>query len=136
MNDILTSDVLDLAADEIQRRGWVQGSSGWREQGAVCLEGAIAAAMGSSWMETPLHELWSCPAYQAVAEHLGKDATMKNRYSEPKYHLWQFNDARGRTVEDVIAVLRAAAAVERAKEAVAGYEQEDQPLPLDESVAA
>ena len=113
MNAMLTSEVLDLAADKVQEHGWRQGD-GWEDRGAgLCLEGGIAAAVGglyytdgqmAGYLNTSA--LTRCPAYKAV-----------QGYRETDRDLWLWNDVRGRTQEDVIAVLRAAAAVERAKEA-------------------
>jgi hypothetical protein len=108
MTEMKTSEVLDLAADLIEERGWVQGT-GWEGSGALCLEGGIAAAAGTQrWSNGMVNTvaLHQCPAYIAVAEHLNRDAV-----------LWQWNDAEGRTAEEVITVLRAASAVASAKEA-------------------
>ena len=107
---ILTSDQLDLAADEIQRRGWTKGTSGWRiGDGPVCIEGAIVAVVGEN-TEFPLSSVERCPAYAAVREFIGMTEGER---------LWMYNDHIASSAEEVVAVLRAAAAVERAKEAVA-----------------
>jgi len=109
MNNFTTSEMLDLAADEIQRRGWTQGPNGWSSTGPVCLEGAIAAVSGVRTVDLGEQVMYStmgieeCPAFLAVRDYLG-------------FRPFAFND-RAESVEDVIAVLRAAAAVERAKEA-------------------
>ena len=143
MNDILTSEVLDLAADEIQRQGWRKGDAGWDgRDGGLCIEGAIAAAAGidtsfTDFSNGPFGGLWTCPAYKAVAEFLNMDVAFGHRSVDgtyvhsPKEPLWKYNDSIATDENEVIAVLRAAAAVERAKEAVAGYDKEDQELPLD-----
>lgn len=123
-----TSEVLDLAADYIRDHGWVKGT-GWDyfEGGPVCLEGAIAAVMeipalassmrllGRPMMDA--HRLRQCDAYQAVREFVG---------GKP----YEFNDASDVTMEDVIAVLRATAMVEYARENSV-YSTEDEPLPVE-----
>lgn len=107
-----TSEVQDLAADTIQRYGWEQGPTGWNnyEGSGYCLEGAIAAASGIAitgrW--TGIGRVTLCPAYKAVEEFLADRAFTAQ--------LWWFNDQVAKSEEDVIAVLRAAAAVERVKE--------------------
>lgn len=111
MSELKTSEVLDLAADMIEKYGWVQGIEGWdKGYGAgLCLEGGIVAALGRSLGSSPnritMREMWACPAYKAVQGYLGV-----------RPPLWWWNDDLSRTKEEVIEVLRAAAAVERAKE--------------------
>lgn len=106
---MLTSEVLDLAADEIERRGWVGPDTytedPWglaSESAPLCLEGGIMAAAGCQWISV----LPRCDAYQAVRAYLGSGVRT----------LYNWNDAAGRTQEQVIAVLRAASAVESARE--------------------
>lgn len=113
---MLTSEVLDLAADLIEQRGWAKGT-GWNETGEregapLCLEGGIQAAMGlhtQPYADDPseqwLADMKACPAYQAVKDYLNHPGTL---------YVW--NDALGRTKDEVIAVLRGAAAVERVNE--------------------
>jgi hypothetical protein len=114
-----TSEVLNRAADLIQERGWGQGSDTWTVAGdGLCIEGAIAAVaeiptMVCGRIVAPSRPaLEACPAYRAVAEHLAE-----------RHHdsLWRWNDHRTRTADEVIEVLRAAAAIEHAREA-AGVE--------------
>src|SRR5205085_1256462 len=58
-----TSEVLNRAADLIEERGWTHGS-GWDDIGGpLCLEGAIFAAA-----QAPVHS--RCPAYYAVRDYL------------------------------------------------------------------
>lgn len=112
-----TSEMIDLAADEIQRRGWTKGHRGWGATGPVCIEGAIAAVANIERITvlpgiltpTPnVRLLHDCPAYVAVREYLGM------RFDES---VWLYNDRIAKDAEEVVAVLRAAAAVERVKEA-------------------
>lgn len=133
MKNLKTSDVLDLAADAVQMGDWTQ-YTGWTERdGGICLEGGILAARGG----TTSREANNCPVGQAVREYLGLTPTYDPdsfwESGDPNAPLYNWNDADGRTKEEVIEVLRAAAAVERVKEAVAGYEIEDQPLPIEVS---
>jgi hypothetical protein len=119
-----TSEILDLAADVVEQRGWTTGSWNNAVEGApVCIEGGIAAAMG--WEvnlgvcgNETYREFQACPAYVAVKEYLGITGE----------YLYFWNDAvavegtefvSAHSQQEVIEVLRAAAAVERAKEAVA-----------------
>lgn len=129
MKQIATSEVLDLAADAIQMAGWTQGPNGWPGHGfpsgdhSICLEGGIMAALG--YEEDNRGMLYrGCPAYAAVQEYLGLE---RDRF------LFYWNDHVAESQEQVIEVLRAAAAVERVKEATVsrGYETEDQPLPVE-----
>lgn len=126
MTDLKTSVVLDLAADAIQMAGWGKGPSSWTADNdrGLCLEGGIAAAVGldKEVANFNFYALQTCPAYKAVQEYLGH-----------RRDLWSWNDRPQRTQQEVIEVLRAAAAVERVKEETVarGYETTDQPLPLD-----
>lgn len=111
-----TSEVLHLAADAIEKRGWTRGGPEGSDDpwglhgGPVCIEGAIQAASGVG--HTP--EFYFCPAYEAVIEHL--DLHPFPKVGPVMQGLWQWNDSRQRTSAEVIEVLRAAAAVEQARE--------------------
>ena len=114
-----TSELLNRAADEIQKYGWTTGPRGWyRDKNAgLCLEGGILAAMGLTYDEMSMLEFWACPAYNAVADYL--------RLPED-WELYAWNDgsvvsphAGVATAEKVIEVLRGAAMVEEAKERAA-----------------
>ena len=117
-----TSELLNRAADEIQKYGWTTGEDGWfRDKNAgLCLEGGILAAMGLNIGQMDLFEFWACPAYNAVADYLGLEQRAGNR------EVWRWNDgaivsphAGVATAEKVIEVLRGAAMVEEAKERAA-----------------
>lgn len=102
------SEQLDLAADMIQQHGWGKGVNSWQaSRGAgLCIEGGIAAATGTGFR---LDVLYRCPAYRAVMDYLGRDAYMP---------LYVWNDDEARDEQQVVETLRAAAAVERTKEAI------------------
>lgn len=119
--DLPVSEVLDRAADQIEERGWGAGGRGWGynpgdgtldQDAPLCIEGGILAALGypyqfdngTRWRE----EFVACPAYVAVAGYLGLTGAFDDVYS--------YNDANGRTEGEVIATLRACAAVEAARE--------------------
>lgn len=113
-----TSEILNKAADLIERYGWVQigdtpNSNPWGGAGKpMCLEGGILAAMGLEPTVNGLGDeqdaiLTACPAYKAVQEYL-----------DHPYRLYRYNDKEGRTAEEVIATLRGAALVESIKENV------------------
>lgn len=118
-----TSEVLDLAADAIERRGWAFGGpkslSGdpWGlndPSSPVCLEGGILAALGHTVADYTAGTFHACPAYTAVLDYLWPERTPYARHK-----LFEWNDEDGRTAAEVIEVLRATAAIERVKEAVA-----------------
>lgn len=135
MNDNLkTSQILDCAADEIEARGWHVGSGGWGwggQQSPLCLEGAIGAAQGIS--DGLSRAFNTCPAGRAVRDYLDMGEYNHDFVSreDPGAALYVWNDTPLRTQQEVIEVLRAAAAVERVKEATASYETADQPLPVE-----
>lgn len=105
---MLTSDVLNRAADLIEERGWAKGAAGWGRSGEnapLCLEGGIAAALGLSLGDSDADaEFRTCPAYVAVSTYL--DMT----------YAYDFNDAPYRTASEVIEVLRACAVIEASRE--------------------
>jgi hypothetical protein len=110
-----TSEVLNRAADLIEERGWVRGQ-GWPgvssaltgevyEGTALCLEGGVMAALGVSGHAG--YDAWfHCPARVAVQEYLAIGQTAP----------FHWNDREGRTVGEVIEVLRACALIEAARE--------------------
>ena len=109
-----TSEILNKAADLIEERGWVQGTGWGRDTAALCLEGGIAAAAGIVRTLGNGFIYQGCPAYDAVCSYL-------NRHPRPRQYpvldsLWDWNDTPGRTAEEVIEVLRAAALIEQARE--------------------
>lgn len=117
-----TSEVLDKAADLVQEQGWWQSPNGWpraaRQPAGLCLEGGIMAALGVTFDSDPsLEEFTACPAYRAVQSYLGLSHELDEdgQAVEP---LWRWNDDLTRKAAEVIEVLRAAAMVERTREAV------------------
>jgi len=106
-----TADVLDEAANIIERNGWTQGDY-HRPDGSksprdcpVDTTGALNLALGA---DTPSHDIRpDSPAEVALMRYLGIE------------YVPGWNDEEGRTVEEVIAALRGAAAAERG----AGEEQ-------------
>ena len=118
-----TSEVLDLAADVIEQRGWITGSWNNTRQGApVCIEGGIAAALGievdlGGSDEAAYDSFTSCPAYTAVREYLGiHDDDLLYGWNDEVASYAEGVVQHAHTQEEVVEVLRAAAAVERAKE--------------------
>ena len=118
-----TSELLNRAADEIQKYGWTTGEDGWfRDKNAgLCLEGGILAAMGLEFGVGNPEDFWACPAYNAVADYLGLEQGW-----DGSREVWRWNDgaivsphAGVATAEKVIEVLRGAAMVEEAKERAA-----------------
>lgn len=111
-----TSEVLNRAADLLEERGWRKGDWGLdndgEPSGALCLEGAVIAAMPMK--ERLFHRggvMYStydeCPAGLAVERYLD---------SKPGAGGYNWNDAEDRTASEVIEVLRACALIEAARE--------------------
>ena len=100
-----TADVLDKAANIIERNGWTQGDY-HRPDGRksprdwpVDTTGALNLALGA---DTPSHDIQpDSPAEAALMKYLGIE------------YVPAWNDQEGRTVEEVVVVLRGAAAAER-----------------------
>jgi len=122
------SEVLDKAADIIIRDGWMQGDfylttngSGryWDEQEAksapCCQFGAINRAVwGYAWAPSRVAEQWGGPNMWVAAKAEG----YINRYVQENLGLLgigavHWNDEDGRTAEEVVAALRAAAELAR-----------------------
>jgi hypothetical protein len=107
---IKTSDWRERAAQIIEERGWCQGSFA-DEFGQVCLGGAILAAFDLD----PLKPDWT-PAAREAIDAVGQevlpdpDADLNDTLLDDGYldvlGLW--NDADGRSKDDVIALLRRA----------------------------
>ena len=110
-----TSEVLNTAADLIEEHGWTQGHEGWRgHDSGLCLEGALAAALGLGARAGERLAVYACPAYAAVADYL--DLQPMPKIAPVRDSLWGWNDRQNRTATEVIATLRAAAVIEAAKE--------------------
>ena len=120
---------LSTAADLIDARSWAgrgdqpdPWGGGAATAAPLCMEGALLAASGVSLpafdgtlasfhaRDALLTALASSPAYRAVAEFLNLS---------PGRRLSDWNDAEGRTAVEVVAVLRATALVESARESAA-----------------
>lgn len=113
---MLTSEILDKAADVIERNGWTQGdwydvdARGDSRECPVCALGAINVAGGSLPDEFPDGPRRA--AALVLADRLGvlEDA-LSYGLSNTVGRDW--NDVAGRTAEEVVAELRAAVASER-----------------------
>ncbi|HJR88969.1 MAG TPA: hypothetical protein VJ782_02285 [Aeromicrobium sp.] len=110
-----TSEILNKAADLIEEQeGWTSGS-GWpgeaeyggSETGGLCLEGGIMAALGIKFGQRWDDTFKTCPAVHAVNAYLERPAG---------HALYGWNDMPGRTADEVVEVLRAAAVIEAARE--------------------
>jgi hypothetical protein len=123
MTELRTSEVLHLAADHIHGQSWIVGCTGWGEgieggeSTGLCIEGGIAAALGLSltldaFKDGSYRALATCPAYRAVADYL----IDKGEFLGADSKLWRWNDKPDRTASEVIETLRAAAAIEAARE--------------------
>jgi hypothetical protein len=95
--------VLRAAATRLETKGWCQGDSG-EEEGPNCLAGALNLVAGRADRQQSARR-----AFNAFVR------------SGDVHVVWPWNDAPGRTADEVIATLRACAdAVERGELAVTG----------------
>jgi hypothetical protein len=110
---MLTSEILDKAADVIERNGWHRGGFIQITPGVApaaspcCAMAAINIAEGDDPYVGLIY-----PAHEAMANHLALDVSEWDPHEE-SYPLGQWNDLVAETAEQVIAELRAAAASER-----------------------
>lgn len=123
------SDTCNAAADLIEVRGWRSGG-GWKAallgEGALCLEGALMAAVGDRRFPSAS----TCPSYAAVADYLNEESLWiwndELKFSEdhpffctsPESHAW--------AAAKVIATLRAVAVIHAAREDATTAEHSDQ----------
>jgi hypothetical protein len=97
---------LRAAAEVLRRDGWTQGDYYDFETGCHCVLGALIAAAGGPKATHPMDLAPPAtrsrfdPAVKAVIDHLGFDYGL---------HVVDWNDAPGRTADEVIAALLAAA---------------------------
>lgn len=114
-----TSEVLNRAADEIERRGWVgpgdfpedNWGGGANSSAPLCLEGGILAALGMGSSDQETAWLKGCSAYGAVKSYLVESDAL-----DKKSPLYFWNDEWERTATEVVEVLRAVAVIEAARE--------------------
>lgn len=122
MSELKTSEVLDLAADVVEQRGWTTGTwNNTREGAPVCIEGGIAAAIGLGFNlgevgDAEYQAFRQCPAYVAVSEYLGIEEGFLYSWNDDVLRADENEIVHAHSQAEVIEVLRAAAAVERAKE--------------------
>lgn len=93
------ADILNRAADELERHGWIQGKYG-TTRGAKCIMGAIAFA-GVGKIPTSPFFRWNL---QTMAAN-----KILETCTPPRWTAVAWNDRAGRTKEQVIRLLRRAA---------------------------
>lgn len=105
-----TAEVLRAAADRIEKYGWCQGGTG--EQGERrCAMRAISHAIDAAFNVTIATDRRSPAAHVAKRAFEGaRVALMKHLNLTGGWAVPGWNDAPGRTAEEVIAALRGAAA--------------------------
>lgn len=114
-----TSDVLNLAADLIEERGWARGG-GWHPEhlladAPLCAEGALkAACMADEGDVRHWTDLYYGPEWFGGGAQDGVLERVKDYLGEQYVFSW--NDRPERTASEVVGVLRAAAVVEAARE--------------------
>lgn len=100
------SEILETAADVIEKRGWTQGV--YVDANGVCMLGAISTAVTGDprlyWRDIANFFPGQTPVVKALSAYLEGE--------------WppQFNDRPGRTKQEVLDALRGAAKQERIKE--------------------
>jgi hypothetical protein len=94
------ADVLDDAADLLEREGWIQHAS-YSLDGGACSVGAVAAVVSRKHLPVVMEDA----ATNAVQDYLDY------RYDDADIVAW--NDAPGRTKQQVLDAFRAAAKQER-----------------------
>lgn len=104
MADVTLYDDLMGTAKEIKNRGWWQGSMVDAESGSVCLMGGLHYAVLADEAFGPkrLGELGS--------ELCGRVLAVVRRIESVVGDPVRYNDARGRTKDDIIGMLESAAA--------------------------
>jgi hypothetical protein len=112
-----TSEVLNRAADLIQSRGWTQeAKGGWfpepNADTPVCAEGAIRLAVAEAGM-------WATAKTSichALSDYLGDLYPECFNPISGRVIVFNWNDRKGRTAEQVLEAMRAAALIESARE--------------------
>jgi hypothetical protein len=100
MSELSAADVLDRAADLIERGGHLKQL--YMNNGALCALGGLMAAVGSDESIDPYHDPRTMIAADTLWRYVGAVA--------------RWNDAPERTKDDVTSTLRACAALLRARE--------------------
>lgn len=104
------ADILEAAADRIERDGWTTGNKGMLAcEGPKCIEGAIAAEIGIVGRSSYFGDLYDYNELEGTSVW----AALKS-YLHRRPFLW--NDDSRRTKEEVVAALRGAAAEARETE--------------------
>lgn len=123
------SDQLDKAADIIEEHGWTTGEDGWTNGAGngYCLEGAIFAAAGHKFTQPSCYDAVaakasalteSCPLYAVVHEYLLRRDLRRDRRDRQLYgaRLCAWNDEFGESQANIVAILRAVALIQKARE--------------------
>src|SRR5438552_3406792 len=110
MTQMSVADVLDKAADILDRDGWCTGTLG-SDRGPKCALGAMVKAVGGS-LGTAIPALYGA---QGLAFHQAETVA---RRSLRVQRIGDWNDIAA-SVADVTSALRAISVMERAKEAPA-----------------
>jgi hypothetical protein len=95
-----TVELLRAAKDQLLTRGWIQHAE--RRPDGVCLQGAVLAVGGFSWEAFVALQVLACALPEAES------------YNPVTY----WNDAEGRTPEEVLALLDQAIARAEQEEAI------------------
>jgi len=102
------NEILQKAYDALEERGWCQGGL-TQPDGKLCLEGAFIAAANGDVHPSDVAILVAAddrPDVNAAWRKLTQ--AVKEETGAAYYGVWAWNDAAGRSVEDVKLVLRKA----------------------------
>ncbi len=102
--DMNVADIIEAGAKRIETHGWIQGTGGG--SGARDLQPNCAS--NSMFFAGRFYEHEQVVAQWVFAEHLTGSRNICG--------IWNWNDAPGQTKENVIATMRACAAIWRAKQ--------------------
>ena len=112
-----TSVVLNRAADLIEERGWARGIHSMTGSNGLCVMGALHLAStgrcAELWEDSAYDHVFACSAGRAVYDYLSLADTANAA--------WEWNDGLHFHTggQQVVEVLRAAAAIEAARESAA-----------------
>ena len=98
----MTDTVWSKAADLIKRNGWARGSA-QNEYGCLCAGGAIAMALGYK-----PEEMWDSRSHPEMKDAFNRfgDYVGAGHSYDVAIRVFDFNDASGRTEEEVINTLQ------------------------------
>lgn len=101
------ADVIDQAVEHLERNPWGQGNGRYSSEHAICGEDAVwMAALNLQTIED-LRAVVTQTSFRNERDYLGYATTAAiARHVSAVDRLWQWNDAPGRTKQEVIDALK------------------------------